>query len=292
MVDSALLILPLTCLSHALVLAALSYFVFRSWPTRGRATMLGCSQGVDMCVFGYPMLEYFFADAGLHVAVLNNIFNVFFVYGLAFVAFNTAMFGRAAGERRHADGGVYDGDWLDGKKEGKGAYVYKSGAVYEGEWQNNVKHGSGMYKFAKGAVYVGEFLGGRPHGLGLKTMPSGKQYAGTWHEGKLQEERPLWQLEQPAALGESAAEAARGVAKQAGAPIVSQIINKAALFPPLLAAVLGIAVLATGAPIPEGLEQVMESLARANRPLLMTGLGMVIPLHLQRNQIRQLVTML
>ena len=30
---------------------------------------------------------------------------------------------------------MYDGDWMDGKKEGKDKYTSASGSVYEGEWK-------------------------------------------------------------------------------------------------------------------------------------------------------------
>lgn len=34
----------------------------------------------------------------------------------------------------HADGDVYEGDWLDDKAHGKGVYKHFDGARYEGDW--------------------------------------------------------------------------------------------------------------------------------------------------------------
>lgn len=40
------------------------------------------------------------------------------------------------------NGDVYDGNWVDDKKNGRGKYYYaSSGDCYEGEWRNNVKSG-------------------------------------------------------------------------------------------------------------------------------------------------------
>lgn len=34
----------------------------------------------------------------------------------------------------HADGDVYEGDWVDDKAHGKGIYIHMDGARYEGDW--------------------------------------------------------------------------------------------------------------------------------------------------------------
>jgi len=34
----------------------------------------------------------------------------------------------------HADGSVYEGEWLDDKAHGKGLFTYADGSVYEGEF--------------------------------------------------------------------------------------------------------------------------------------------------------------
>jgi hypothetical protein len=35
---------------------------------------------------------------------------------------------------------MYQGEWKDDKKHGKGKYTYASGNVYEGEWKDDKKH--------------------------------------------------------------------------------------------------------------------------------------------------------
>jgi len=34
----------------------------------------------------------------------------------------------------HADGDVYEGEWINDKAEGKGTYSHANGAYYEGAW--------------------------------------------------------------------------------------------------------------------------------------------------------------
>jgi len=37
----------------------------------------------------------------------------------------------------HANGEVYEGDWIDDKAHGYGVYTHLDGATYEGEWVND-----------------------------------------------------------------------------------------------------------------------------------------------------------
>ena len=47
----------------------------------------------------------------------------------------------------HADGDVYEGDWLNDKAHGKGIYVHRDGASYTGEWFEDKQHGYGTEKW-------------------------------------------------------------------------------------------------------------------------------------------------
>ena len=40
--------------------------------------------------------------------------------------------------------------------------LYKGNWVYEGEWKNDYKEGKGFESFTNGNVYIGEFHKGRP----------------------------------------------------------------------------------------------------------------------------------
>ena len=59
------------------------------------------------------MLNWFL-DAKFVIS-FPNLFHVFF-----------------PGRYHYSDGGVYDGDWLDGRMNGKGTYTFPNGNLYEG----------------------------------------------------------------------------------------------------------------------------------------------------------------
>ena len=46
----------------------------------------------------------------------------------------------------------YNGEWVEGVKQGSGSYLYASGDVFEGNYENNQRHGPGTLKKADGEV--------------------------------------------------------------------------------------------------------------------------------------------
>ena len=42
-------------------------------------------------------------------------------------------------------GDKYEGDWVDGKREGKGRFVSYEGDIYTGEFKNDMKSGKGKH---------------------------------------------------------------------------------------------------------------------------------------------------
>lgn len=56
--------------------------------------------------------------------------------------------------------GRYDGEWKQGKREGKGKMIYTLGGKYEGEWKNNVFHGTGTARYITGREVTTEFVNG------------------------------------------------------------------------------------------------------------------------------------
>ena len=62
------------------------------------------------------------------------------------------------GVYRWANGDVYEGDSLDGERTGKGVYRWANGDVYEGDWLDGYQTGKGVFRWANGDVETGEFL--------------------------------------------------------------------------------------------------------------------------------------
>ncbi len=101
----------------------------------------------------------------------------------------------------------YEGDYLNGQKNGIGKYVWKDGSEYKGDWVNNSMQGWGIYNFSNGGSYEGEFhqnmmsgygeykLGNKTyigmfqndvrHGFGIDYLNDPVRiYVGFWKDGK------------------------------------------------------------------------------------------------------------
>lgn len=66
---------------------------------------------------------------------------------------------------------TYDGDWVEGKREGKGKWTGISGDRYEGSWVNDKKEGKGLYMWSNDGTYTyeGDWVKGMFEGEGIKT---------------------------------------------------------------------------------------------------------------------------
>ena len=68
----------------------------------------------------------------------------------------------------------YD-DW----RHGTGMMTYIN-AVYEGEWKNNMRHGRGIFTKTKEFMYIGEWQDDKKHGYGIMKYTSGDVYKGEY----------------------------------------------------------------------------------------------------------------
>ena len=50
------------------------------------------------------------------------------------------------GTYHFADGCTYQGQYADGKRNGRGVYRYAEGDVYSGEWRDDRRHGKGTVR--------------------------------------------------------------------------------------------------------------------------------------------------
>ena len=74
----------------------------------------------------------------------------------------------------------YDGEWVQGRREGTGTVYYRTGEWYRGAFLANQRHGQGQYEYRNHDVYVGEWHVGRRRGLGTLYYASGDCYVGFW----------------------------------------------------------------------------------------------------------------
>ena len=60
--------------------------------------------------------------------------------------------------KQYETGGIYEGEFLNGKQHGKGKYSLPNGYSYEGEWKNGRIEGIGIAKYPDGSIYDGFFI--------------------------------------------------------------------------------------------------------------------------------------
>lgn len=109
---------------------------------------------------------------------------------------------------QYKNGDTYSGDWLKGKKHGKGIYTFgndipnkdhevfsgfsgylaKTAVVYEGNWANDKANGVGSMRYNNSvhnisSEYVGEWQDGHFHGQGKLSFSTGDYYDGAWEKG-------------------------------------------------------------------------------------------------------------
>ena len=76
-------------------------------------------------------------------------------------------------------------------KKGKGKFVYPNGDVYDGEWKNDKRHGKGnnennigILNLMKGDKYDGEWKEDLKEGYGIYYYLDGSKYEGNWKDDK------------------------------------------------------------------------------------------------------------
>ena len=98
------------------------------------------------------------------------------------------------------DGWTYVGEFLDGKKHGKGTSTCGSecepvemvGAKYVGDFRDGNAHGEGTRTLPDGEKYVGEWRDSVFHGEGTKTFADGTVKTGFWHHLEYFETKAEW----------------------------------------------------------------------------------------------------
>ena len=78
-----------------------------------------------------------------------------------------------------------DGNFVNDKLEGDGAYYYEDGEFYKGQWKNDLKYGKGIEYYKNGIIkYEGDFVNDKPEGFGKYVYSDGVFYIGQIKNGK------------------------------------------------------------------------------------------------------------
>ena len=88
------------------------------------------------------------------------------------------------GTFKFANGDCYDGNYINGLREGDGILKFANGDVYEGGFKNDLREGEGILKFANGDVYEGGFKNDLREGEGILKFADGKVYKGRFNNGR------------------------------------------------------------------------------------------------------------
>ena len=101
------------------------------------------------------------------------------------------MNGNSENSRIHicfSDGSRYQGEWKNGKRNGKGIEIYSNGNKYIGEFKDDRRHGHGTCIYSNGSIYDGEWKKGNRCGQGIESDANGDFYTGEfkddWRHGK------------------------------------------------------------------------------------------------------------
>lgn len=80
----------------------------------------------------------------------------------------------------YTNGSIYEGQWVDGRKQGQGKQMQPDGSVYTGEWRDNQMHGKGRMRWDNGDSYDGTWSDGHMHGKGVYTSANGDRFQGSF----------------------------------------------------------------------------------------------------------------
>ena len=94
--------------------------------------------------------------------------------------------GKKEGEGKliYVNGNQYQGSFLGGLPDGKGKLTQTNNDIYEGDWKNGKIMGQGERVYNNGDKYVGSLLNDIRNGKGLYLFINGDSYNGNWVNGK------------------------------------------------------------------------------------------------------------
>ena len=94
--------------------------------------------------------------------------------------------GKKEGEGKliYLNGNEYEGSFAGGYQNGKGKIIQIDGEAYEGYWKNGKMNGQGIRIYGNGDKYIGNHLNNVRNGQGIYYFANGDSYSGNWVDGK------------------------------------------------------------------------------------------------------------
>ena len=80
----SLLLIPFLCIGYCLVMLGIAWFWFAKQPNAIRGLMLLAAGGINVGLFGFPLIEGLFGREGLLYAIMFDIGNMVIVFGVAY----------------------------------------------------------------------------------------------------------------------------------------------------------------------------------------------------------------
>lgn len=104
-------------------------------------------------------------------------------YSGKFVIDTSGLTYSGTGKISWANGDVFDGTLINGRRNGVGQSIWANGQHYNGDWLDDAQTGKASVKFPDGNHFEGGVVNGRPHGQGRMLYASGDSYSGQFNAG-------------------------------------------------------------------------------------------------------------
>ena len=70
---------------------------------------------------------------------------------------------------------MFEGEYINDKKEGNGKYIWEDGEYYVGQFKNNLPNGKGISYYSNNKIkYEGDYINGKFDGNGKYIWEDGK----------------------------------------------------------------------------------------------------------------------
>ncbi|ELR14376.1 membrance occupation and recognition nexus protein 1, putative [Acanthamoeba castellanii str. Neff] len=77
---------------------------------------------------------------------------------------------------------AHEGNWVDGKPHGRGAWTCSDGSLYVGLFKANLFDGIGIPRDM--GTYLGQWTDDKRNGIGTRILPNGVCYSGKWRDNQ------------------------------------------------------------------------------------------------------------